>query len=233
VTIMTFCTRFSAILLSICQVVVGAETSVSNLLPGHLLFTPRAQPGTLNQQTTASQQTTPSLGLHILVIDSEDGINIIKKKTAVKPVVEVRDRNNLPVAGAVVIFSSPGDGPTVVFANGSHFATVTTDAQGRATALGSKPVNVGKFQLDVSASYQSETATLAIAMTNVMTMANGGASTGAGAGHGLSGLTIGIIAGVAGAAAIGLAIGLSHHGTTTTPTTAGLGLGSGATAGPP
>ena len=43
--------------------------------------------------------------LRIVVIDGEAGVNIIQQKTAVRPLVEVRDRNNLPVSGALVTFS--------------------------------------------------------------------------------------------------------------------------------
>lgn len=45
----------------------------------------------------------PPAGLHITVLEGEDGVNILKTKMAVKPVVEVRDRNNLPVSGAAVV----------------------------------------------------------------------------------------------------------------------------------
>src|SRR5262245_10809123 len=47
-------------------------------------------------------------GLKIVVIEGEDAINIIQTNTAVKPVIEVRDRNDLPVAGALVLFSLGG-----------------------------------------------------------------------------------------------------------------------------
>jgi hypothetical protein len=46
--------------------------------------------------------------LKIVVIEGEDGVNIIDKKTAVKPIVEVRDQNDLPVAGVPVQFAISG-----------------------------------------------------------------------------------------------------------------------------
>ena len=49
--------------------------------------------------------------LKIVVLEGEGGVNIIQQKTAVRPLVEVRDRNNLPVAGASVTFSIGGGGP--------------------------------------------------------------------------------------------------------------------------
>ncbi len=45
-----------------------------------------------------------SAGLRVVVIEGEDAVNIIQQKTAVRQVVEVRDRNNLPVPGAIVTF---------------------------------------------------------------------------------------------------------------------------------
>jgi hypothetical protein len=177
-------------------------------------------------------------GLHIVVIDGEDGVNIIKKKTAVKPVVEVRDKNNLPVGGVVVIFSSPSDGPSVTFINGSRSISVVTDASGRATTDTMKPLNEGKFQINVQASYQSQTASTVISMTNLLKVVAGGsapASAGASAGGGISGMTIGIIVGVAAAAAIGIGVGLSHHGgaAAASSTTATIGVGSGGSVGAP
>lgn len=46
--------------------------------------------------------------LKIIVVAGEDAVNIIQQKTAVAPIVEVRDRNDNPVAGALVTFSIQG-----------------------------------------------------------------------------------------------------------------------------
>jgi len=67
----------------------------------------------------------------INILDGEDGVNIIKKKTAVKPVIEVRDKDNLPIAGIAV---GIGIGLYAVFEDGSHTATVITNSNGIATA---------------------------------------------------------------------------------------------------
>jgi hypothetical protein len=40
--------------------------------------------------------------LRIGVVAGEGAVNIIQQKTAVAPIVAVRDRNNLPVSGATV-----------------------------------------------------------------------------------------------------------------------------------
>jgi hypothetical protein len=66
----------------------------------------------------------------IVVLEGEDGVNVIDKKTAVQPVVQVVDRNTLPVSGASVTFVLGGNGAS--FANGARQVIVTTDAAGRA-----------------------------------------------------------------------------------------------------
>ncbi len=214
-----------------------AQVQVSKLLPTPEWAQPRWEPGTL------AQDPPPNSGLHIEIMSGDRGINIIKKKTAVKPVVEVRDRNNLPIAGALVTFSSPGNGPSLVFVNGARSITVTTDAAGRATTVGMKPVESGKFQVNVSASFHAQTATASFSMTNVLTAAAaaglaGTVAPGAAGGAGLStGVIVAIVA-VAAGAAVGIGVGLGHHGSSSTTSTSStptvtIGLGSGGSAGTP
>jgi hypothetical protein len=113
----------------------------------------------------AAPAQSAATGLKILVIDGEDGVNIVKKGTAVAPVVEVRDRNNLPVAGAVVTFVIPGGSKAASFAGNARQLAVATDSSGRATAS-LQAVGKGAFRVDISASYQGETATTSITQTN-------------------------------------------------------------------
>jgi hypothetical protein len=150
-------------------------------------------------------------GLKIVVIAGEDAINVIQQRTAVAPVVEVRDRNNLPVSGLPVTFTIGGSGAS--FGGGVSTLTVTTNALGQATAAGLTPTASGAIRVTASAVLQGQTATATIAQTNVMTAAQaaaagGGTSTtagtggaAAGGGGGISATTIGIIgAAVAGGA---------------------------------
>ena len=65
--------------------------------------------------------------LQILVIGGEGSINNVKQRTAREPIVEVRDRNNRPVAGAVVLFEAPRNGASGTFLGGSSSLRVTTD----------------------------------------------------------------------------------------------------------
>lgn len=153
-------------------------------------------------------------GLRIVVIEGEGAVNIIQQKTAVAPVVEVRDRNNLPVSGALVTFTIAG-GKSAAFAGGAQTLTVTTNAAGRAAAAALNPLSSGSVQIQVQAAFQGQTAAATIAQTNVMTAAQaahvaagaggaGGIAAGgaAGGGGGLSGTTIGIIAAAVGGGAL-------------------------------
>jgi hypothetical protein len=111
-------------------------------------------------------------GLRIMVIEGEAGVNIVRQNTAVKPVVEVRDRNNLPVAGAVVQFILPSSGPGGTFATGQKTFSVVTDAVGRATSSAVRLQGTGAFQIQVNASFQGETVTTTVGQTNFATAAN-------------------------------------------------------------
>lgn len=193
------------------------------LIPGELLQPTIAEPGIPKQADAAN------VALHIVVVQGEDAVNIVKRKTAVQPVVEVRDKNNLPVGGASVTFTTPGHGASGVFLNGSRSATIVTDSSGRAAVTGMKPVNAGAFKINVTASVQGQIATATIAQTNVLAAAAAGAAggaaagaAGAGAGGGLSaGVIAGIVAGVAAAAAAGAAVAATRGGAKNANITAG------------
>lgn len=186
-------------------------------------------------QPVAAQQAN-NAGLRIVVIEGEDAVNIIQQKTAVAPIVEVRDRNNLPVSGATVTFSI-GQGASF---GGQSTLTVVTNAAGQATATGLSPTAAGAIQIQATATFQGQTAIATIAQSNVMTAAEvattttagaggtgggtgggsgGAAGAGGGAGGGLSGATLGIIGGaVAGGAVVATkaAGGGDSPGTTST-----------------
>jgi hypothetical protein len=166
----------------------------------------------LSQFTAAALQRPSADGLKILTIEGEDAVNVIQQKTAVSPIVEVRDRNDQPVGGVVVTFVVNGGRATF---GGAQTLTLTTNAAGRAMAAGLTPTATGSVQITASAAFQGQTAIAAITQTNVLTAAEavaaagaggsgaGGATAGAGAGGGgLSGTTIGIL----GAAAAGGAV---------------------------
>jgi hypothetical protein len=151
--------------------------------------------------------------LNILVLEGEGAVNIIQQKTAVRPLVEVRDRNNLPVAGATVTFSITGGGHGASFAGGVQTLTVTTNAAGQAAASSINALSSGAFQIQVQAMYQGQIATAAISQTNFATVAaaaqagsgagSGGTATGATGGAAGGGGVSATALGIAGAAAVG------------------------------
>jgi len=220
----TACSRSSRIV--IVAIVFFWQQSVSTLL-----------------SQSANPQTDKIPPLEIIVLAGDGGVNIIKAKKAVLPVVEVRDKERHTVAGLYVTFSAPNSGPHVRFTNGSSTYSTVTDADGRATVHDMKPVGQGAFKISVTAGYQGQTATAAIAQTNYLTIAaasagaapGGAASTGAaragtatGAGtkaapHGISKTLIGVIvAGAAGGLVAAVVAskggGGSKTSTSTTPT---------------
>src|SRR5262245_30137533 len=169
----------------------------------------------------AWQARQPAGPLRIVVLEGEDAVNIIQQKTAVRPMVEVRDANNLPVAGATVVFTiqqGGGAARAAAFANGRSAFTVTTDAAGRAASGPLRALGSGALRIEVQASYQGQAATATITQTNFATAAEaaqagrsvspGGGSSAAGGGGAPGGgalSTAGTIAGI-GAAAVGGAL---------------------------
>src|SRR5689334_14505842 len=92
--------------------------------------------------------------LRIVVIEGEDAVNVVQQKTAVAPVVEVRDRNDQPVAGAIVRFAISNGHATF---NGAKTVTVVSNAAGRATATGLIPTGKGALRIAASAAFQGQT----------------------------------------------------------------------------
>jgi hypothetical protein len=169
----------------------------------------------------SAQQAAPEL--QILVIGGEGSINNVKQRTAREPIVEVRDRNNRPVAGALVLFEAPRNGASGTFTGGSSSLRVTTDAQGRAVGQGFHPNDAnGNFQLEVSATFNGLTAATVIHMSN----SGGAVAHAAHAGHGK---LIAIVVAAGAAAAAGGAYAATHGGSSTpaaTPTTISAGTGT-------
>jgi hypothetical protein len=139
--------------------------------------------------------------LRIVVIAGEDAVNVVQQKTAVTPLVEVRDRNDLPVAGVPVTFAIAGNG-AAVFAGGARTVTVTTNSAGQASASGLTPLASGKLQIDVTATHQGQTASTAINQTNAASAPqSANATKGAGGGASKALLTVGLITAAVGGGA--------------------------------
>lgn len=159
-----------------------------------------------SRQASQSAQAT---ALRIVVLAGEDAVNVVQQRTAVAPVVEVRDRNDQPVAGAVVTFAVRGGRATF---SGARTLSLTTNAAGRAAVTGLTPTGTGTFQITASTAFQGQTAAATITQTNFATAAQAaasgasgsGASGTAGSGGGGGGLGAGTITAIAGGVVGGL-----------------------------
>ncbi len=108
-------------------------------------------------------------GLKIAVLKGEGAVNNIKARTATPPVVEVRDAEDKPVAGAEVVFQLPAGGPGAVFNGWMRTQTARTDAQGQAEAQGMTPNDqAGRFNIKVTATQGKRTASVVVAQSNAV-----------------------------------------------------------------
>ena len=114
-------------------------------------------------QLVAQQKDT----LTISVVEGEGGRNSIRARTAVAPVVEVKDAAGKPVPGAEVVFQLPAVGPSGAFNGWLKTQTVRADAEGRARASGYAPnTEAGRFNIKVTATSGSNTGSAVIAQVN-------------------------------------------------------------------
>jgi PKD repeat protein len=114
-------------------------------------------------------------GLRVIVIDGDEAANIVAERIAAQPVVEVRDREDRQVAGAVVRFyirRTVRNRLAALFSNGQSEATTLTDVAGRAQASSITPLEPGSYQIDVQVSHQGRNATATIRHTNYPTRAD-------------------------------------------------------------
>jgi hypothetical protein len=97
-------------------------------------------------------QTARAAALTIVVVEGEGAVNIIQQKTAVAPVIEVRDRNDQPVAGAscALRFRKAG------FVQQRAHVSVTSDAAGRATAAGLTATSAAPLQITAVGGVQGQ-----------------------------------------------------------------------------
>jgi hypothetical protein len=121
----------------------------------------------LSGQPALEGQAPPPPQLQITILEGEGALNNIKQQTAREPIVQVQDENHRPVAGALVIFTLPGSGPSGNFAGGSAEYDGVTDANGQVTATGLSPNKIaGRFQIQVDVKYHGLTAHATINQTN-------------------------------------------------------------------
>jgi hypothetical protein len=163
--------------------------------------------------SASAQNATSSAGLKIVVIKGEDAVNVIQQKSAVAPIVEVRDRNDLPVAGATVVFTVNGSGATFA---GAQTLSVVTNAAGQATAAGLTPTAAGAVNISATAAFQGQTAAVTISQSNVLTAAAANAANAASAGSAASGAggisAVKVLAIVGGIGAVGGGVAVAAGG---------------------
>ncbi len=153
----------------------------------------------------------PKGTLKVTVLEGEGMRNSIRNRSAVAPIVEVKDAADKPVVGAELVFQLPLAGPGGVFNGWLRSQTVRTDENGKATVTGYTPnTEAGRYNIKVTATSGSQTGSAVISQINVE---NGEAATAAAAGTKVPGVPAGvkkslpwkIIGPVIGAAAIGSA----------------------------
>ena len=101
-----------------------------------------------NAQATNPAPPGPAKMLYIDVLEGEGELNDIRARTAREPVVQVKDENHKPVAGALVLFSirSGGAQPAAAF-SGLPTLSVRTGADGIARAQGYSARHAGSVQV--------------------------------------------------------------------------------------
>jgi hypothetical protein len=175
--------------------------------------------------------------LNIAVIAGGYAVNIVKESAAAESIVEVRDGNNLPVPGALVNFTSPNFGPTVIFPNGGRTFSLVAETNGRATVQEIEPVGTGPFKLNVTAEHDGHFASAQIAQTNYLTYADAKRANPELASlpprqpreHRLlsNGAIARIVIGVAAATAAGVLVGVRTGGASAnSPQAGGIGVGT-------
>ena len=176
-----------------------------------------------NVRAQAPEAGSPPAGkLFITILDGEGALNDIHQRTAREPIVEVDDENHRPVAGALVLFTLPGTGPSGAFADGAQTLSAVTDSAGRAVAHGLQHNSVqGSYNIEVKATYNGQTAQTTIHQKNV----NGQSSA---AQHAAHGATVKVVLAVVGAAAVagtvaGILLTRGGNSTTITPGTPTVG----------
>jgi hypothetical protein len=105
--------------------------------------------------------------LFIQVLEGEGALNDMRSRTTREPIVQVQDENHKPIAGVVILFTTPSSGASATFSNGLTSLQTVTDAEGKAIAAGFKPNGIsGSYQIRVQANWNQLTTTSVINQTN-------------------------------------------------------------------
>jgi hypothetical protein len=126
-------------------------------------------------ESNSAEAPAPQL-LQIDILDGEGALNNIRQRTAREPIVEVKDENHKPVAGALILFTVlPNSGPAAPFNKasatfaGASSISMYTDAAGRAIAHGLLPNGKkGQYAIKVTATVGAVTTFAILHQTNVL-----------------------------------------------------------------
>ncbi len=151
-------------------------------------------------------------GLSITIIDEGKPIMNTRQRVNREAIVQVEDENHKPVAGALVLFLAPDNGPSATFSNGARSISLTTDEQGRVALNMTQNKTAGNYQIKVTASKNGRTASSTLNQTNVLAAGSVAAA------GGMSAKLIWVLV-AAGAAAAGIGIAVASGGKSSTSTT--------------
>ena len=178
-------------------------------------------PPSFAQQTVAPAQAPVAAEpagppLNIFVLQGQNATNSVPDRTAIEPVVEVRDENQQPVEGADVVFELPATGASGLFPGQQLKFPTKTNLQGQAGAPFTPNMITGRFTIKVTATIRNRTGHVNITQTNAMRPATETVEKP----HGLKSRTLKIvlIAAVAGAVT-GIIIGVTRGGSSSKPST--------------
>ena len=173
----------------------------------------------------------PQGALKINVLEGEGQRNSIRGRTAVSPIVEVKDPSDKPVVGAEVVFQLPLAGPGGSFNGWLRSQTVRTDEAGKATVSGYAPnTEAGRFNIKVTATSGGQTGSAVISQINDETGASvsGTAPAPSAKKKSFPWKIVGPIIVIAAVVVIALALRDDDNNTTTTTTSAPVSISAGA-----
>lgn len=164
--------RFVATVLVVHLVLVAAHAQVPAQAPPPAAPAPApATPAQAPAATAPPQESAAPApiieNLKVLVLEGQHAINNTTRHVGIQPVVEVRDQNDRPIEGAVVVFRLPPSGTGGTFPGKELTLRAGTNARGQAAASGFVPNDaLGKFDIHVTATYQNQTGEVTISQTN-------------------------------------------------------------------
>lgn len=124
-------------------------------------------PGTPAQPLSTSQLPVEQ-SLKILVLAGNGEMNDLQRHVMAPLVVQVQDRNERAVDGALVVFRFPISGPSATFSGGKPTATVRTNAVGQAAAVNwMANGQTGEFTVNITATYGNQVGETTAKMINV------------------------------------------------------------------